>query len=270
MEINESSRFRLHENGNVTITRFAHRDKEIKDSFRTDYIETKVKAGKTRKSFSINNRTYRKVSSSSVRLWKKKRNKVIFLTLTFPFLIDELKANICFSKFIDNLKHNFGLHSYIAVKELNFQDKIGTVPHFHCIFDIPFIHVSKLNRAWIRTFSELHPGSVNALRLGSPKHGTIVKTPTRLVKYICKYTTKMRGNSYKARCIFISHNITSNPVDIDYYDFLSLIEDFKHYELNYRYCSIVIFKGTTYKFSQFWQLLTEVSQKIAVFNNNSP
>jgi hypothetical protein len=266
LEVDEKCRFRLHENGNLTITRYSHRDKEDPDSYSIDQIKKKTEAGKKTKSFSINSRHYRKIASSSVKLWKKKRNKVIFLTLTFPVKISEQDANICFSKFIDNLKHNFGLHSYIAVKELNSQARIGVNPHFHCIFDIPFVYVAKLNRAWIRTFSEFHPGSANALRLGSPDHGTVVKNANRLVKYICKYTAKSRGNSYKARCIFISHNITSKPVDIDYYDFLSLLEDFKCHTLDYKYCCIVIFKGTTYKLSQFWQLLTENSQKIAVFH----
>lgn len=261
------NRFRLYENGNVTITTKVYRDPvQDPDSLGPDQDPEKVKAGKTAKSFYIDNRHYRKIASSSVRLWKKRRNKVIFLTLTFPEDITEHEANRCFSKFIDNLKHNYGLHSYIAVKELT---KIGR-PHFHCIFDIPFFAVRQVNEAWTKTFQQFMPGSANALRLGSPKHGTIVKNSSRLVKYICKYTAKVRGSKYKTRCIFVSHNITSQPIDISYYDFLSLLEDYKQKTLLYEYCTIVIFKDTTRKLSDFWQFFSEANQKKAVFNTRSP
>lgn len=260
----ESKRFRLHENGNVTITSFNNGPDPDYD--RTDKDPQKVEAGKKAKSFFIDNSRYRKIASSSVRLWKKKRNKVIFLTLTFPFDIDESRANKCFSKFIDNLNHNYGLHSYIAVRELT---EIGR-SHFHLIADIPFVHVKKLNGAWVKTFQQFGPGSVNALRLGSPKHGTVVKNCSRLVKYICKYTAKNRYKPMKARCVFISHNITSRPADIDYYDFLDLLEEYQAKTLHYEYCTIVILKDTAKKLSHIWQFFDEYSQKIAVFSHSPP
>ncbi len=260
MTVDNYNRFRLHENGTLTITK--PHSRSIKGYFPhclnyndTDYHKTRVKTGKQTKSFSIDNRVYRKIASSAVRMWHRKKHKIISAVLTFPSIITEQKANECFSKYIDNLNHNYRLNSHIAV--LEFKDGRW---HFHCMFDMPFIYVKKLNDAWCHTFSEYFPGSSNALRLGSPKHGTVVHSVGRMVNYMCKYMTKVKDQKFSVRCYFLSHNITSRPKDLNYYDFQALLQEYKSIKYQYDYCIIVTFLNTTSKGSVFWDWFTESFQ----------
>lgn len=255
------NRFRLHENGSLTITK---RHSPAGNSYfpyclnyiETDYHKTRVESGKKAKSYSIDSSVYRKIASSAVRLWNQRKYKAIEILLTFPFDIDDQKANECFSKYIDNLEHNYRLHSHIAVRELT---EIGR-PHFHLIADIPFIYVKKLNQAWCHTFSEYFSGSPNALRLGSPKHGTVIHSVGRLVNYMCKYMAKCKDQKFSTRCYFTSHNITSRPKDLNYYDFQALLQEYNSRVYHYDYCTIVTFLDTTSKGAGFWDWFTESYQ----------
>jgi len=253
------NRFRLHENGTITVTK---RNSEA-DPYNSanwprnnedNYHKTRVESGKKTKSYSIDSCIYRKIASSSVRMWKQRKHKIASITLTFPGIITEKDANICFSKYIDNLEHTYHLNAHIAVLEI----KNGRW-HYHCMFDIPFIHVKKLNGAWCHAFSEYFPASPNALRLGGP-NGTIVHSVGRMVNYMCKYMTKVKDQKFSARCYFISHNITSRPKDINYHEFQTLLNQYKSIIDHYDYCTIVTLYGTSGKGSSFWDWFTESYQ----------
>lgn len=262
-------RIRLHENGNITITGYAYTDTEDQNNLDDNARPEKVAAGKTTKSFYINNRHYRAVSSSAVKLWQKKQNAIIFVTLTFPQDIDEGNANICFSKFVENLKVTYKLRQYIAVKELTEAGR----PHFHCLFDLPFTDVYRLNRAWTKTFSEFMPGSVNALRLGSPQHGTVVKDINRCVKYLTKYMTKIKDsdrNKYKSRCIFMSRDLKSCPVDIEEADLRQLVDRFHWRKLQYEYCTIVLLKDIFRNIGEILTYFDEIRQKTISYQQYPP
>ena len=264
MIIDETKRYRLYENGNITVTSWGSgyfvKDK---DNYINNETANKVENGKKKKTYSIDSRNYRRISSSAVKLWNKRKNKVIFLTLTFPFDVSARNANKCFSKFIENLKLNYHLNSYLATRELQKNNR----SHFHIIADIPFIDVKKLQGAWNKTYREFSPPVPNSLRLGSPEYGTIVKNCKQLVNYICKYCAKSKNfkYTYSARCFFVSHNIVSNPVDIDYFDFLDLIEEFKTNFRRYRFSTVVILYNTPLKQSFLNCFFTENFQKSLEF-----
>lgn len=228
MRVEYDSRFRLYENGTVTIT-----------SGRCPFTEEhrdRVKAnGKRIKTYSIDTRIYRKIVSSAVNLYRNKINRIIFLTLTFPGNITEKDANICFSKFMDNLKTNYDVKNYIAVKEFT---QAG-VPHYHLLADYPFFDIRRINNAWCNTFPITVPGSKNAVRL--PKNNkAVVKDLYRTIKYVCKYFGKSREVKYKSRCFFISHDVLSSPVEIDYEIAEKLLNKYSGIQLNFHWCSIIL------------------------------
>lgn len=228
MRVEYDSRFRLYENGTVTITS-GH------CPFTDEHREKVRQSGKRIKTYSIDTRIYRKIVSSAVNLYRHKTNKIIFLTLTFPGYITEEDANICFSKFMDNLKTNYYVENYIAVKELT---QAG-IPHYHLIADYPFFDIRRINNAWCNTFPITVPGSKNAVRL--PKnHRAVVKDLYRTIKYVCKYFGKSKDIKYKSRCFFISHNCLSSPVEIDYEIAEKLLNKYSGIQLNFHYCSIIL------------------------------
>jgi hypothetical protein len=190
----------LHENGNIIVT--PEFERVIPDKSN----------GKKTKTYVIDRKQYRSIASSAVNLWECRENNVTFFTLTFPFPASESQANECFGKFIENLKLNYGLKSYIATKE---RGEKGGLLHFHCLFDLPFHDIVRLNKAWCNTFRSIAPYSGCAVQLPRPRDGgAVVRSQQRCVKYICKYISKSVGVVFKQPCYFISRNIISRPTEL--------------------------------------------------------
>lgn len=179
--------------------------------------------GTKKKTYYIDSQKYRQIASSAVNLWNKRKNKLTFFTLTFPFDANETTANECFSKFVENLKLNYELKNYIGVKE---RGEEGNKLHFHAIFDIQWHDISLINKAWCATFRKLHLPVPNAVRLPDRKHGgAIIQSQKRCVKYICKYIGKEKDRKhYEKPCVFITRDILSKPLKISQDD----LEDLKH------------------------------------------
>lgn len=227
MRVEYDSRFRLYENGTVTITP-GYRP------FSDEHRENVRKNGKRIKKYRIDSRIYRRIVSSAVNLFRNKVNNIIFLTLTFPGYITEKDANVCIVKFMDNLRTNYHVENYITVKELTRKG----IPHYHCLIDYPFVDIRRINSAWCSTFPINLPGSKNAVRL--PKdHKAVVKDLYRCIKYVCKYFSKCRDTDYTSRCYFISHEIVSRPIEIDYEIAEKLVKYYKNEQYAYRYCIII-------------------------------
>ncbi len=245
MKVNYDSRFRLYENGTVTITPgHCPVSEDRKKIARVN--------GKRVKKYIIDSRVYRHIVSSAVNLYRNKINNIIFLTLTFPGKISDKDANICFSKFMDNLTTNYNVENYVAVKELT----ENNVPHFHLLADYPFIDIRRINSAWCNTFPVDIPGSKNAVRL--PKnHKSVVKNLYRCIKYCCKYFTKCRSVENSTRCFFISHEICSRPVDIDYDLAEKLINVYEDRQYAYRFCIIISLRGCLIDYSMMDCVLKE-------------
>lgn len=168
--------------------------------------------GNKTKHFEINGKHKRFIRSAAIRQFLTKKNRPLFATLTFPGKIDQGQANKCFSNFVDNLKTNYKLHSYVAVKE---NHKSGN-PHFHIILDIPFIHFKYINRAWCASFSDFLPFSKNAFTTG---RRNIIYSVTDVARYISKYITKVTEAQKEikpdTRQYFVSMNVHSQSVIID-------------------------------------------------------
>lgn len=171
-------KFIIYENGNV-VAYSGHKREPI----------TGEKNGNKEKTYTIGYKEARKIASSAVRLWALRRYKLIFVTLTFSEKIDEKEANKCWSKFIDNLKKTYKLENYVAVKELH----VSGNPHFHAIFDIPFIPIARLNDAWVATWPSGFSPSSCAVRLPPKTVGSVVKSQRSLVRYLSKYVSKCGG-----------------------------------------------------------------------------
>jgi hypothetical protein len=164
--------------------------------------------GSKTKHFVLTSKHKRLIRSAAIRLFIKKHYGILFCTLTFTKDIEEKAANQCFSNFIDNLKTNFKLIDYVAVKELTQKGR----PHYHCLLDIPFTDYKKLNKAWIATFSALMPGSRNAFTTGRQP---IIRDVHTVARYITKYITKVERSNEQTKPLtrqyFISRGTACRP-----------------------------------------------------------
>jgi hypothetical protein len=156
------------------------------------------------KSYAITPGIRRRISSSTAKmaLSKGKHENLLFITLTFSDKISERDANVCWSKFAENLKETYKLSGYVCVKELH----ISGIPHFHCILRMPYQDLMKLNDAWVHTWPKSFKYSNCAVRTDKEK-GPKVKNVRRAVQYCTKYMTKhsQEGKTYTERCYFIDH-----------------------------------------------------------------
>jgi hypothetical protein len=201
--------YRLYENGVITITPL-HR------SFGTP----KGNKGSA-KTFKIDSKRKRLIQCSAIRMFLTKKFTIKWGALTFSAPVDEKEANKCLSRFIDNLKLNYNVKSYIFVKELH---KSGN-PHYHFLFDMPFVDFRRLNRAWCLACSDIMPFSNNAFTTGRKP---IVKDIKGIVNYITKYITKANeAKLSKSRNYFIDHSTLSKSKLIGYNDYVYLITKFK-------------------------------------------
>jgi hypothetical protein len=182
--------------------------------------------GKLTKKFCLTAKQRRKIRASSIRLalQKAKHRKLLFCTLTFPQPISSHDANKCLSNYLDNLTTNFKLKDYVITRELH---KSG-VPHYHCIFDIPYYSYKRLNNSWCASFRQFMQPSVNAFRTGKNPRIQSVKAVSA---YISKYITKAdetAATDNSARLYFISLGCLFKPSDISENSLIYLVTKFKN------------------------------------------
>jgi hypothetical protein len=240
---------RLYEDGTITICnaiRGTHRH-DLKEEVEKNKFVT---LGKRKKSFELTGRKKRLIRSSAIRQFITKKRNILFCTLTFPGEVTQKYANQCFSKYVENLKLNYALKSYIAVKE----NHVSGNPHFHCLFDIPFQDFKNLNRAWNFTFRDKFSFSANAFTTGKRKFVENIKAVSH---YITKYISKAEKPFFdiknedlikmnyrellelekkdqafneliSTRIYFISENVLSSPKLIDDNTLMYLRTKFQH------------------------------------------
>jgi len=180
--------------------------------------------GNKKKSFKIDNQVYRKLASASHFLVKESKNKVLFLTLTFPKFkrkVPDNEINQYFSRYVENLRKNYNCGGYIAVRE---RGKENHRIHFHILLSIPFIPFAVLNRSWCNTISDICEFSKIALQFD--KKALFIKNPTRAMKYVCKYFSKAKGQITDSRLVFLSNNILQKPKNI-YEPVTTILKGFK-------------------------------------------
>jgi len=235
--------FTLYENGTLIIS----------PDHKSDPLPKGTK-GKKEKKYSIDSATYRKIASSAVNLWAKKKNNLTFFTLTFPFEPYEEVANNCFSKFVENLKLNYDLKNYIAVKERG--EQFGRL-HFHAIFDLPRIDILKINAAWCATFRNYSSPSACAVRLPKRSNGgAVIRSQKRCVKYLCKYIGKSKDRlEYSKPCVFITRDILSRPLKLTHEE----VEDIKQQYYTQAYIT---------EYVTFLNIYKDATRKEQVYFNN--
>jgi len=161
-----------------------------------------------------------KIYSSASRQFHNRRNKVAFVTFTNPneLIYKDLKeCNIRFSKFLENLRLNYKLHSYIWVAER--QDN-GSV-HYHTFFDIPKFDINKMREAYN---SAMQHNSRSCVRLPKNKKNTFIVNWAEACSYVTKYVTKDLSRE-NARVFGCSQNVTSKPITINASD-LNLFDNY--------------------------------------------
>lgn len=172
------------------------------------------------KKFTIDYKVYRKLSSAAHYIIKESKNKTLFITLTFGKYINKeingKQANECFSKFMENLRENYGVEHYLSVRE---RGEDNNRLHYHLVLSCPFISFVNLNNAWCHATSEYCQYSKNAVQ--SDGSNKIIRSPARAVRYVCKYISKNIKNKVennnpdiRSRCYFIS-NCTISSLYVD-------------------------------------------------------
>lgn len=163
------------------------------------------------KTFKIDNKVYRKMSSAAHYMVKTAKYKTLFLTFTFPpfkHIVNEKQINQAFSRFMDNLHNTYGVKYYIAVREHG--DENDRV-HFHTLLSIKFVDFTIINAAWCSAISNICDFSPSALR--TTKETVIIRDPIKALRYCCKYFAKQRGSKSTSRIVFIANNLLTHRDD---------------------------------------------------------
>lgn len=246
-----------------------------------------------KKTYTISRSVYRKLVSSCVNLYVGKVNQVIFFTLTFPLIggengnsgtptgVYDYFANSAVSNFLENLKKNYKLNAYVGVKEYH---KSG-IPHYHFLFDIPFVDIKKVNAAWCAAYIGCASAvgidlafSNSAVRLPAGKNRAVVKSLGGIVRYLGKYISKSRGDGRASdtRIYFVSRNVCSRPRDVNHDMFLALTGTFQSRIIKHEYNSTVIMEKVVFpnfderKIKKLNEILDQIIEKekmIAVAEN---
>lgn len=171
--------------------------------------------------YGIDTAAKRKIrAAAAAQFWtKRQKYKVIFATLTIKesVKITHKQANKAVNLYLQNLKNNYGLLSYIGVHEFQ---KNGQ-SHYHFLFEVPKVDFKKINGAWnsaVSTVLGVAVISPNSVRVGFYKNGkkvtNFVQSPKHAVAYITKYLTKQNDELKDARCYFISANIRNTEITV--------------------------------------------------------
>jgi hypothetical protein len=121
------------------------------------------------------------------------RSNLKFLTLSLPsarqvfggcevFASDSFYVN-CLSKFLENLKVNYGLVNYLWVAERQMKYNRGAI-HYHLVVDIPFQKYTKLSEIWSNLLLEYHYSSVACV------DGVTINSLNGVSSYLSSYLSK--------------------------------------------------------------------------------
>jgi hypothetical protein len=215
---NANRQIKLYEDGTIIISPI-HKSKYIDISERYQRKKILTERGNIKKTYSLTNANKRLIRCSAIRLFHTRKNSIKFFTLTFSKKISQSNANICLSKFLENLKKNYHANNYIVVKE---NHKSGN-PHYHCLIDIPYTNFKILNNSWCIACKPFVPYSYNALTSGNKK---IINDVRGVANYVTKYVSKASNTDialHETRIFFITHSCLSKSriIDMDEYVYLT-------------------------------------------------
>lgn len=159
-----------------------------------------TETGSKEKKYAITPKVYRDIADRVAYMKQNGENRLLFCVLTFgnyKYKPIEKERNEAFSRFIENLRRNYGLRRYLAVRE---GDGINTNYHYHCIFDIPYTRFARINTAWCSSISDFCSYSPNAFRTKAKSR--FIRDAAGAVRYICKYISKCKGAISDTRIFF--------------------------------------------------------------------
>lgn len=233
---------KLYEDGTITITPLHKHKGQLSELAKEERRKRLTEIGNIKKVFRFSSMEKRKVKSSAIRLFHTKKNSVKWFTLTFSKPLTEEISNKCLSKFLDNLKNNYGLEKYVIVRE--HENKAGEYfLHFHCLCDIPFVNFARLNNSWCNACRDYMPYSINALTSGKKK---IIDNIQGIVSYITKYITKSKDVESSSRVYFISQNTESKPAIINFNNYVYLTTSFECFTIVKDHFTITFLKNFAY------------------------
>lgn len=163
-----------------------------------------IETGSKEKKYAITPKVYRDIADRVAYMKQNGHNRLLFCVLTFgkyKYQPIEKERNEAFSRFIENLRRNYGLLHYLAVRE---GDGVTTHYHYHCIFDIPYTRFARINSAWCSSISDFCYHSPNAFR--TKKKSRFIRDAAGAVRYICKYISKCKGAVSSTRIFFCDHD----------------------------------------------------------------
>lgn len=223
--------YSLYLNGDVVVTRF----------HRTSYDPIQLlNACTNEKSYKLTTSDYRTIISAAILLARKLVYKIVFLTFTFQFDIDEKSANEVIKLFFKRLKRRYKSESYIWTKE---RTKNGRI-HFHALIDLPFIPIASLQLDYndcIRDITHFSGDlSTNSLRLPIKASVVPAKQVQFCARYIAKYIGKERFCTYSYPNFAISKNLYLVRRQIEPYE-LEVLKTNRgvKYEKQYDFCKII-------------------------------
>lgn len=202
------NRERGHEFAEITANRCdIYRDKVLKSG--CPGVKKQRECGKQDKTFGIDYQTYNAIADRCAWMYQNKTYKLLFVVLTFPNFkrdVSELEINEAFSKFIENMRRNYHLRHYLAIRE---GDGLNSRFHYHLILDMPFKPFIAINSAWNSAISDFCEHSKNAFRT---KRGSyFIRDIAGAVRYIAKYISKSIGFRSMTR-IFFCDRETANAL----------------------------------------------------------
>jgi hypothetical protein len=170
---------------------------------------------------SLYNRQKRKIADCTewLRINQRKDRKAMIFCLTSPGFINLANSPKFVSRFVDNMKANYGMENYVWVREFT---KLG-YPHFHFIahwnkptwfFDCSdcgstmkdkectqcYCKLSRINKISLYWSSLFGSDSINSIRLGSyhpiTKKRSYFVVSQRQCRYLTKYIGKNLGEEH--------------------------------------------------------------------------
>ena len=181
----------------------------------------------------------RRLLNASYVLQHNCKHKPCLMTLTYRDMPkNENKHVSAYMDYLRDKTKSIKAGGYWWVKELQ---KRG-VPHFHCLIDMPYIDVKRLNSLWEGIIKQHTPFGVHVRMLSQ----NTKKTIQTITKYVTKYCTKSE-NEFSSRAYAISNDINIQQIPIFYNDFIE--KELENISKNAKQTENTVYEGEFWDFA---------------------
>ena len=161
---------------------------------------------KTKRKYRTGKHLKRKLLNASYMLQDTCKYKPCLMTLTYRNMPNNENNHISdYLSYLRDKTKSIKAGEYWWVKELQ---KRG-VPHFHCLIDMPYVDVQRLNNLWQGITKQITPYGVHIRILGKNQ----IKNLNTITKYVTKYCTKSE-NVFDTRAYAISNAINKQQIPV--------------------------------------------------------